>query len=93
MKENLVVQAFDYSAIDPEVKSKLICLAGEINRESAAHIQHALALGEAVAAAHDLLAGIGCEGKFKPWVETECGISKSTAYNYMWAWQKVRQSV
>ena len=40
-------------------------------------------MGKMVHEAHELLAGGGCEGQFKPWIEAECGISRSTAYNYM----------
>jgi hypothetical protein len=86
-RENLTVKTFDYSDMDPELKGKLICLAGEINRAACSHIEFAIKMGEAISSAHELLAGGGCEGKFKPWLETECGIAKSTAYRYMNAYK------
>lgn len=88
VKRELIVKTFDYKDIDPDTKGKLICLAGEINRAAFTHVEAALGMGEAISSAHHLLAGIGRDGLFKPWVELECGISRSTAYNYMWAWDR-----
>lgn len=88
LPKDLQVKTFDYEGIDPDVKGKLIWLAGEINRSGRSHVEHALKMGEAIRDAHALLAGGGCEGRFKPWIETECGISRSTAYNYMWAFER-----
>jgi hypothetical protein len=75
--------AFDYASVDKDTKSKLIALAGEVKQYSKAFKQYGEKIGETLAVAHDLLAGKGCEGLFRPWVECEMDIGLSTAYNLL----------
>jgi hypothetical protein len=88
LADKLVVRTFDYDGFDPDLKGKLICLTGEINRAKTQHVKAALLMGEAIASANALLADHSKHGRFGEWVEHECGISKKTAYNYMWAWER-----
>lgn len=88
LAERIANPTFDYAGFDPELKGKLICLTGEINRSKGDHIRAALVMGEAISAANDLLSEHGKYGRFGQWIEQECGISRTTAHNYMWAWDK-----
>lgn len=83
---------FDYEAVDGEAKGKLIYLAAEIKKTVSQHQKSGLAIGESVAQAHAILAGEGRDGQFANWVETECGFSRTTAYNYMWTWGRFAES-
>lgn len=78
---------FDYSAVEKEAKGKLIVLAGQVKRGKANYAKSVLELGCAVHEAHELLAGTGRDGKFKQWVEAECGLEQRTAYNYLYAFE------
>lgn len=88
MTKELSTAVFDYSDLDKDVKGKLIALAGTIKREKAKHSQSGLEIGKAIACAHAELAGDGGDGRFSEWVEMECGFGRTTAYNYMWTWQR-----
>lgn len=88
MGKELSTAVFDYSVLDKDAKGKLISLAGSIKREKAKHAASGMAIGESVAAAHAILAGEGGDGKFSEWVELECGFGRTSAYNYLWTWQK-----
>lgn len=90
LTEKLALPTFDYGGFDPELKSKLIYLTGEINRAKSGHIKAAMAMGEAIATANDLLAEHGKYGRFGEWVERECGLGRTTAYQYMWAWNRFK---
>jgi hypothetical protein len=83
MTKAIAVVGFDYVGVNKDTKQKLICLAGDVRRSTKNHIEHALDMGKAVYAAHDLLASAGCASKFGAWVASECGFSKRTAYNYL----------
>jgi hypothetical protein len=91
MTTELVHTAFDYGKIAPEEKSKLICLAGEINREKKSHLKAAMRMGEGLKSAQELLSNHK-NGVFSYWVQTECGISRSTAHNYIRAWDLFKGS-
>lgn len=88
MSKELSTATFDYSALDKDDKGKLLCLAGEIKREKAKHATSGLSIGKSVATAHAILAKDGKDGEFSRWVELECGFGRTSAYNYMWAWQR-----
>lgn len=84
----LAIKTFDYDGIDPEPKSQLIYLAAEAHRETSTHVESAVRLGQVLAQAQAILSTLGCKGKFSSWVELECGFSKSTAYNYIAAFNR-----
>lgn len=86
--DNLAIKTFDYEGIDPEAKSKLIWYAGQIAAAASDHVKRAVEMGQLIYEAHELLAGVGRDGHFKPWVEKECGFSRRTAYRYMAAWSR-----
>lgn len=46
-------------------------------------------LGGLISEANELLARSGREGMFSSWIESECGISRRTAYNYMAAYDRL----
>jgi hypothetical protein len=77
---------FDYTTVGKEEKGKLIYLAGEIKKANSSHLRFGIAVGEAVAKAHALLACDGKDGQFSAWVEAECGFGRTTAYKYMQVW-------
>lgn len=80
----LTTEVFDYdSEVDKETKGKLITLAGQVKRGKAFYVKNAIEIGCALHEAHELLAGKGRDGKFRQWFECECGLEKSTAYNYL----------
>lgn len=83
----LTAKPFDYAAIDAEGKSKLIWLAGEINKQKSSGLQAMLDMGKAVADAQEILASHH-KGSFGKWIEAECGIGRSSAYRYLHAWEK-----
>lgn len=88
MSKAIAVAVFDYAQVDKDTKGKLIALAGQVKRERAKHASSGMALGEAISEAHQLLAGDGRDGSFANWVEAECGFSRTSAYRYMWTWQR-----
>lgn len=79
--------AFDYGSVDKDAKGKLIVLSGQIKRGKANYAKSVLELGCAVHEAHELLAGTGRDGKFRAWVEGECGLEIRTAYNYLYSFE------
>lgn len=79
---------FDYAGIDKDTKSKLVSLAGDFNRAMREHANAGMAAGKAASQAHELLAGEGKEGSFAGYAEGVLGVSRQTAYNYMWAWDR-----
>lgn len=80
--------AFDYSGLDKDTKSKLLCLAGQIKRGKAHYVKAVIEVGAAIHEAHELLAGDGRDGRFSDWCENECGIERRTAYNYLWSFNR-----
>lgn len=84
----IAIKTFDYEGIDPEAKSRLIYLAAEAHKQLGLHVESAIQLGETLALAQSVLAGVGQEGKFKSWVESECGFSRASAYRYIAAFRK-----
>jgi hypothetical protein len=87
----LATKTFDYAGFDGELKSKLICLMGEINSAKGQHIKAAMMMGEAIQTANDLLSEHGKYGRFGEWVELECGIGRTTAHRYMAAWGRFQK--
>lgn len=79
---------FDYDGIDKETRGKLVALAGQFNSQMKGYKKLWMDLGKIVGEAHELLAGNGSEGKFGPWVEANLNVNRSTAYRYMWAWDR-----
>jgi len=82
---------FDYDGIDKDTKSKLQCLAGQVKRHEKDFIKSGMEIGEAISAAHELLAGDGRDGKFKSWIELETGLSRTSAYDWMNAYERSKK--
>ena len=76
-----------YDGIDAETKSKLRYFEGEISRAKESATLRFMELCEILHSAHALLAGVGCEGKFKPWIE-QAGFSRANAYRYVTVWEQ-----
>lgn len=87
VSKDLIVR-FDYTVLDKEDKGKLLYLAGEIKKASTQHKTSGIAVGESIAKAHAILAADGKDGQFSAWVEAECGFGRTTAYKYMWTWER-----
>jgi hypothetical protein len=86
---SLPAAGFSYDGMDKDDRGKLVSLAATINSERRKHAVSCLAMGEAIAHAHAILSKDGPDSvSFSQWVETECLISRSTAYRYMYAWQR-----
>jgi len=58
-------------------------IADRIADAKATAVDTIIAIGGDLNQAHELLAGAGRDGMFRPWVEKQCGFSISTAYNYI----------
>jgi hypothetical protein len=86
--KSLSVEQFDYSELDKDTKGMLISYAGEFSRAMRDHKQTWLTAGEPISKAHELLATSGKEGKFSKWVEVVLGVSRQTAYRFMWTWER-----
>jgi hypothetical protein len=82
--KKLTIKSFDYAIFDKQTKGKLIWYAGEIRKQGKTHLESGLAAGKLLAEARQLSG----EQTFTDWVETECGCSIRTAYNYITAWQE-----
>lgn len=70
---------FDYSGLSKEVQNDLIGCAESIRKKCGKHVESALAIGKELIHALAKLP----EGSRVSWLERECGVSKSAAYNYM----------
>lgn len=79
-------KAFDYSEIDKDPKAKLIYCAGEINKQKEIVGKTIVVIGEMLSTAQEQLAQHG-KGTFQNWVQSECGFSIRTAYNYLSAFR------
>lgn len=77
---------FEYDGIDSDSKSQLIALAGYVKKQKDAGLAAMLEMGESLASAQELLANHG-DGIFGKWIEAECWISKSSAFNYLNAYK------
>lgn len=77
-----LIASFDYESVEKESKGKLIALAGQIKRHGNDLIKSVVEIGEAIHLANDLLS-VGRAGQFKAWVESETGLSSTTAYEWM----------
>lgn len=80
----LVVANFDYAILSKEDAGKLRYCAGEIQKQKKSVAVSLMTIGQVLMTAHEQLAKHR-SGTFQKWVESECGFSKSTAYNYMQA--------
>lgn len=81
-KSELIEAEFTYEGIDKGAEAKLRYCAKEVNKLKATVATSAIAIGEMLIIAHEALAKHK-SGTFQKWIETECGFSKSSAYNYM----------
>lgn len=87
-KAELIQAGFKYDEIDnKDAVAKLRYCAKELNRLRGVMAGSVISIGENLVIAHDQLGGVGREGKFRAFVETECGYSLRSAYNYMAAFQ------
>jgi hypothetical protein len=84
----LTTNTFDYASVDKDTKGMLISFAGQFAKQVQYHAASGMEAGKIIDGAHELFAKAGCEGKFSEWVESELKVSRQTAYNYMWAWQR-----
>lgn len=88
MTKVLAKVGFDYDSVDKETKGKLLAMVRDFRTAAKEHASSGLALGKIIADAHKELAGDGRDGKFAAWVESELPVSRQTAYNYFWAWER-----
>lgn len=88
MSKNEMTVPDVYTGMDKDVKGQLVYLAAEIKKVTKTATESFLELCSLFAQAHAEFSGSGCEGKFKDWVETKCGVSRRTAYNYLQVHQR-----
>jgi len=79
MAKQIAKANFAYAAVPAEAKGKLIWFAGQIGKQKVVHAKAGLEMGKMLAEAQ----GLCGEKPFPEWVESECGFSVRTAYNYM----------
>lgn len=91
MSKELSTAAFDYSVVEKDVKGKLIALSGQVKRYEKDFIAAGMEIGQAISEAHAILAGDGRDGKFKQWIELETGLSRTTAYDWMHAYERAKK--
>ena len=84
-KNALTPSNFDYTLVDKDTQGKLIYFANEINQSAAAQVAAGLDLGKHLKEARELLDN---QKQFKAWVDSECCISTSTAYNHIKAFEE-----
>lgn len=72
-----------YKGLSKETRGQLVYLAGEIKRTTGRATEAFLELCSLYAQAHEEFAKAGREGGFKDWVESKCGVTRQTAYNYL----------
>jgi hypothetical protein len=75
---------FDYAALDKETQIVLRERSKEIKREVRSAIEGMLHAGEALA---DVRARLASDGLFRGWLKAEFGWSRSTAYNFIAAYE------
>lgn len=80
------VDAFNYTLIDKDQQAKLRYCAGEIQKQKTSVAVSIMAIGEMLTVAQEQLANYH-NGTFQKWIESECGFSKATAYNYLAAFR------
>lgn len=85
-KTELIEAGFSYEGLDKETAGKLRYCAKAVQDLKKALAGNILAIGEKISIAHEQLAKRG-NGEFQKWIESECGFSKATAYNYMAAYK------
>lgn len=86
MAKDLSTAKFDYRLVPDEAKGKLIWYASELGKQAKTHVESGLQIGRILSEAKKLI-GDGGRETFQEWVDSECGFSKSTAYNYISAWE------
>lgn len=69
---------FDYSALNKETRGKLIWFTSEIKKLGEARTKSGMEIGKILSEAKEMLDDDTC---FAEWVQSEFGISKSSAYN------------
>ncbi|HUS38427.1 MAG TPA: hypothetical protein VMX74_03210 [Pirellulales bacterium] len=70
--------------VDVQIEQHAVAVDG-LRKKTAETI---LAIGKHIDAVHRLLAGDGRDGAFAPWIEKRCGFSRSSAYNYLFAFRR-----
>jgi hypothetical protein len=68
--------------IEASEDEQLEKIGKRIDRCKAQGVAAMLKIGEQLSAAHDLFAGAGRDGEFRPWVKRRCYFSLRTAYRY-----------
>jgi hypothetical protein len=79
---------FEYEGFEKETRSKLKELSKLINNTANSHIQKMMELGALISEANEILAKVGRDSMFGAWIESECSISRRTAYNWMAAYDR-----
>lgn len=85
MGKDIAVAAFDYSDFEADDKGKLIYFEAQIRKAGSAHVKAIIDVGEQLAGAQKILADYN-GGVFVKWLG-QFGLSKSTAYNYIHAFE------
>jgi flagellar hook-basal body complex protein FliE len=81
-KAELVEAEFSYEDIDKDDAALLRHCEKELQKHKASVAVGLMAIGETLTIAHERLAKYG-QGSFQKWIESKCGFSKRSAYNYM----------
>jgi hypothetical protein len=89
--KELATATFDYASVPADTKGKLINLAAQVKRGGAKYIESVVDIGEALHAAHEELAGVGRDGKFGEWLESETGLSRQTASNCIHVYERSKK--
>lgn len=83
MAESELVEAeFSYTLLEKDNAAKLRYCAGEIQKLKVTVATSIMEIGKMLTVAQEELANYH-KGLFVKWIESECGFSKSSAYNYM----------
>lgn len=75
---------FDYSDLPSDVKGKLIWFEGQIQKTLASHVASGIEMGKWLAGIRELL---GTETSFRGWLASKRICSRSSAYNYIAAFE------
>ena len=82
--------AKEITDLTPGTQGRLEYWAGQIIQNHNAHTTSLMDLCEAIAGAHNELAGVGADGLFKPWIESNPRIAMSvrSAYDHLKIWKR-----
>ena len=87
MIKKIIKTGYDYSLVDTDTKGKLINFASNVKRAKGGFVKAVIDIGGELSSAQEVLAGVGRDGQFRPWVELECSFTRQTAYNYISAYR------